>query len=243
MKYLEFEKRDKVGLLTIQRPEVLNTLNYEALREIGKFLDTVDDINALILTGSGDRAFMAGADVKEMQNLDSTQIVQFSRYGQGIVRKLEEVPFITLAAVNGYALGGGLELALGCDFIYASEKAKLGLPEIKLGIIPGWGGTHRLSRAIGKRRAKELMMTGRMISAEEAFAMGFVNRVCAPDQLLPDCWDVANEMLQYSAFALRQIKQVVDVLEAGDELEAERFAECFATDESKRDIEKFLAKK
>jgi len=241
MKYFQFEKRETAGLLTIHRPDALNALNSEVLHELNEFLSNVTEINALILTGAG-RAFVAGADVKEMQGLDAEGIADFSRMGQGVVRKLEEVPFITLAAVNGFALGGGLELALGCDFIYASEKAKFGLPEIKLGIIPGWGGTHRLSHAIGKRGAKELMMTGRMISAQEGLDLGFVNRVCPQDGLLESCWEVVQEMLQYSPFALRQIKQVVDEIEGDNQIEAERFAECFATKEAKRDIEKFLEK-
>ena len=241
MKHLVFEKQNQVGLLTINRPDALNALNSDLLKELNEFLSNVSDINALILTGAG-RAFVAGADVKEMQSLDSQSIADFSCFGQNVVRKLEEVPFVTIAAVNGFALGGGLELALGCDFIYASEKAKFGLPEIKLGIIPGWGGTHRLSRAIGKRRAKELMMTGRTISANDAHSIGLVNRVCLGETLLNSCYELADEMLHYSPFALRQIKQVVDQLEAGDQLEAERFAECFATKEAKRDINKFLSK-
>jgi len=241
MKYLIFEKQNQAGLLTINRPEALNALNSDLLKELDEFLSNVSDINALILTGSG-RAFVAGADVKEMQSLDSQAIAEFSRFGQNVVRKLEEVPFVTIAAVNGFALGGGLELALGCDFIYASDKAKFGLPEIKLGIIPGWGGTHRLSRAIGKRQAKELMMTGRTITALDAHNLGFVNQVCPENNLLKACFGLVNEILQFSPFALRQIKQVVDVLEAGDQIESERFAECFATKEAKRDIEKFLTK-
>jgi len=241
MKHLIFERHNRSGILTINRPDALNALHSELLQELGEFLSNVSDINALILTGAG-RAFVAGADVKEMRGFDSGSIAEFSRFGQNVVRKLEEVPFITIAAVNGFALGGGLELALGCDFIYASETAKFALPEIKLGLIPGWGGTHRLSRAIGKRRAKELMMTGRTLSAQEACDLGFVNKVCPPETLIETCQNLISEILQHSPFALRQIKQVVDTLEAGDEIEAERFAECFATKEAQRDIEKFLAK-
>jgi len=241
MKHLIFERQNQAGVLTINRPDALNALHSELLQELGEFLSNVSDINALILTGAG-RAFVAGADVKEMRGFDGGSIAEFSRFGQNVVRKLEEVPFVTIAAVNGFALGGGLELALGCDFIYASEKAKFGLPEVKLGLIPGWGGTHRLSRAIGKRQAKELMMTGRTVTSQEAYELGFVNRVCPHDTLLEACQNLVSEILQYSPFALRQIKQVVDILEAGDELEAERFAECFATKEAQRDIEKFLVK-
>ncbi len=242
METLTYSSEGGVGIATLNRPEALNAINRAMLEEMGELLGNAADINVLIVTGSGDKAFAAGADVKEMSGLDAEGIAEFSRLGQSVVKKLEEVSFITIAAVNGFALGGGLEIAMGCDLIYASDKAQFGLPEIKLGLIPGWGGTHRLARSIGKRRAKEMMLTGSKFSAERAYEMGLVNKVFAHEGLVDECLELSQKMLSHSPFALRQIKQALNAIDADDEFEEERFAECFATEEAQRDIEKFLNK-
>ncbi len=238
MKTLTYSKQDTIGILSLNRPEALNAVNREMLEEMTEFLGNVTNINILILTGAGGKAFAAGADVREMSGLGPEKIAEFSRLGQDVIKTLEEVSFITIAAVRGFALGGGLEIAMGCDLIYASEKAKFGLPEIKLGLIPGWGGTYRLARAIGKRRAKEVMLTGRMFSADEAYDLGLVNRVFPEDNLMDECLKLSKGMLKYSPFALRQIKQALNQ----DDFDEERFVECFATEEAQRDIEQFLQK-
>ncbi|KKL68762.1 hypothetical protein LCGC14_2121730 [marine sediment metagenome] len=179
MELISFEKRGQTGILKVNRPEALNALNRAVLEELQRFLSSgvsSENIRALIFTGEG-KAFIAGADIKEMQALDGAGIGEFCELGQGVTNSLASLEMVTIAAVNGFALGGGLEMALACDFIYASTGAKLGQPEVTLGIIPGFGGTQRLSRAVGVRLAKELITTGRFLGAEEALRIGLVNKV------------------------------------------------------------------
>ena len=250
MKYLEFEKENSVGVLTINRPKALNALNLEVLEEIEKFLETEIQKNllkVLILTGSGDKAFIAGADIKEMQGLDASGIQIFITLGQKVSLLLENAPFITIAAVNGFALGGGLEMALACDFIYASENAKLGLPEVTLGIIPGFGGTQRLARAVGTRRAKEMIATGKHIEAEEAKEMGLVNHVYKPEALIGACWNTADHIAHHSHTAVSQAKSAVNEgialpLPAALDLEKSKFSLCFSTPEREGAMQEFLDK-
>ncbi len=195
-----YEKRGSVGIFKINRPEVLNALNKKLLEEFLLFLDLIprtQQIKALILTGEGEKAFIAGADIKEMQGMDFLQMKQFCELGQKVTLALENAPFLTVAAVNGYALGGGLEMALACDFIYASKTAKVGLPEVSLGIIPGFGGTQRLARAIGTRLAKEMIMSGKVISAEEAQKLGIINHLSEPQDLLKDCFQIIESILHF----------------------------------------------
>ena len=199
MKHLIYETYDSIALVKINRPQVLNALNREVLTELNMLLDLLEvgqQTKALILTGEGEKAFIAGADIKEMQGMGSVEMRQFSELGQRLTNKLENASFLTIAAVNGYALGGGLEVALACDFIYASQTAKLGLPEVTLGIIPGFGGTQRLSRTIGTRLAKELIMSGTTITAEQALQYGIVNHISAPGSLLDDCTKAAQNIIR-----------------------------------------------
>lgn len=251
MEYLLFEKQDDIGILTVNRPDILNALNHAVLEELRDFLEhTARDnhITALIVTGAGNKAFIAGADIKEMQALSHTQMLDFCELGQQVTHLLENAHFMTVAAVNGYALGGGLEMALACDFIYASQNAKLGLPEVSLGIIPGFGGTQRLSRAVGTRIAKEMILTGKHVGADEAKAIGLVNQVCEPDHLLPACKATASRVAKHSPIAVQQGKHAVNFgyqLGIHEALEIERnmLAVCFATEERKVAMQAFLEKR
>lgn len=250
MQFLNYESFGEIGVLTINRPQVLNALNMELLEEMCTFLEDEvpkDSLKALIVTGSGDKAFIAGADIKEMQGLPPQKIHDFLELGQKVTHLLEGSDFVTLAAVNGYALGGGLEMALACDFMYASTKAKLGLPEITLGIIPGFGGTQRLSRAIGTRLAKEMILTGKQITAEEGLALGLINAVFEPERLLEGCILTAERIVRHSSVALRQAKNAVNLgfhlgMHEALELEKNMFSVCFATKEREHAMGAFLEK-
>ena len=247
---LQVEMHGDIALLTITRPTALNALNASLLSELLNFLEQAakeGKCRALILTGSGAKAFIAGADIKQMVEMDHRQMLTFCALGQSVTLALEQAPFLTIAAVNGYALGGGLEMALACDFIYAAQSAKLGLPEVTLGIIPGFGGTQRLARAIGTRQAKEIIMSGKMLSAEEAQALGIVNRVCSEADLLSDCLASAAAIVKYSRTAIAQIKRAVDCgynmgMAEALELERNMCAVCFASPERKIGMEAFLKK-
>src|SRR4030042_2327650 len=175
---LSFE--GEIGILSVNRPKALNALNMETLKDIQMGIEEAKDysqMRVLILTGTGEKAFVAGADIAEMKGMNSIEALNFSKLGHLTLKMFQDLDRPVIAAVNGYALGGGAEIALACDFIYASENARFGLPEVTLGIFPGFGGTQRLPRLIGKGRAKELILTGKMISVQEAFQMGMVNRI------------------------------------------------------------------
>jgi len=251
MKYFLFEKKDRIGILTINRPRALNALHRASLEELLRFLDTEigrENICVLILTGAGGKAFIAGADIKEMNQLSPVQMLEFLDLGQRITVLLERPDLISIAAVNGYALGGGLEIALACDLIYASTTAKLGLPEVTLGIIPGFGGTRRLSRAIGNRGAKEMIFSGQAISADEAKEVGLVNKVVAPKQLLPEAVKMAEKIVRNSLFAVFEAKRTIQgganmaLLEAL-ELEKQACALSFATEDRRERMDAFRQKR
>lgn len=250
MENLQVEKRGDTMILKVNRPHALNALNTETLNELWHFLTMEvleQGVKALIFTGSGSKAFIAGADIKEMSAMDSRQMLQFCQLGQQVANALENAPFLTLAAVNGYALGGGLEMALACDFIYAAKSAKVGLPEVTLGIIPGFGGTQRLSRAVGTRFAKELIMSGRVITAEMAHEMGMINRVCSDDSLLAECLGVAEAITKNAQKAVIQTKSAINAgygLPLAEALELERnmCAMCFATPEREDRMNAFVNK-
>ena len=190
-----FEVEGGIATITFNRPEVLNALKMGTLSEVGEAIRTIADdeeVRALILTGAGDRAFVAGADIKELQKLTPISAKYFAVKGQEVLFALESLNIPVIACVNGFALGGGCEIALACDFIYASETAQLGQPEINLGIIPGFGGTQRLLRLVGRALAKELCLTGVMISAQEAKDIGLVNKVFPPETLMEETRKVAS---------------------------------------------------
>ena len=233
------------------RPKALNALNNQLFDELDAALDEVDanpDIKVLILTGSGDKAFVAGADISELVKMNPLEGKHFSRKGQKVFSKLEALPVPVIAAVNGFALGGGLEAAMGCDFIYASEKAKFGLPEINLGLIPGFGGTQRLARRIGPNRAKELTFTGQIISAQQAFDMGIVNKITAPDDLLEEVKKTAGLIASKGRAALRAAKEVIQNglntdLETGNRIENDAFGLTMASPDAKEGTSAFLEKR
>lgn len=239
-----------ISILKIHRPQVLNAINRATLEELLHFLQHKvhqEQCKALILTGAGEKSFIAGADIKEMMEMSHTEMLQFCELGQEVTLALEKAPFLTLAAVNGYALGGGLEMALACDFIYAAKNAKLGLPEVALGIIPGFGGTQRLARAVGTRLAKELIMSGRTFSAEEAKVWGIVNHLSEGAHLIQDCCVAASDILRSSFWATSQAKKAINAgyqLSMVEALELERnmCAVCFATEECRSGMNAFLKK-
>ncbi len=253
MKYqnILFEAKEGVGVLTFNRPKALNALNPETFDEISHVIGRVQgdsDVRVLVLTGAGEKAFVAGADISEFPRMNSLQARAFAERGQDVFFRLETLPKPVIACVNGFALGGGCELAMSCDFIYASDKARFGQPEVNLGIIPGFGGTQRLARLVGRAAAKELCMTGEMLDAQQAKAMGLVTRVFPADQLMEETMKVAHLLASRAPNVLRSIKQVVDRgmdvdLKTGCALEAEAFGVCFASKDTREGVSAFLEKR
>lgn len=245
------EKDGPIAVVKMNRPEVLNALDTQTLEELLILIELLvkgQQTKALILTGQGEKAFIAGADIKAMQSMSQHQLLDFLNLGQKVSNAFENAPFVTLAAVNGYALGGGFEMALACDFIFASSMAKFGLPEVTLGIIPGFGGTQRLARAIGTRRAKDMIMNAKIINVEEAHSLGIVNQICDSDTLLAESKTAVGRVAQYSTLAIRQVKRAIQCgsslsFEDGLELEKNMCAVCFETPERKQAMEEFINKK
>jgi enoyl-CoA hydratase len=243
--------KEGIATITFNRPKALNALNHALLGELSCALDTVagdENIRVLVLTGAGDRAFMAGADIKELAGMNTLQAKHFAQRGQTVINKIVELPIPAIAAVNGYALGGGLEMALACDFIYASENATLGLPEITLGLIPGFGGTQRLARLIGPNRAKEMIFSGRTVSADEARNMGLVNRVDPPDTLSASVMKTAQAMAAKGRISLRAAKEAINggldtSLETGLKIEQDAFAICMASEDAREGTRAFIEKR
>ena len=238
-------------VVTIDRQDALNALNREILTDLRdrlRELATDTDARVLVLTGAGDRAFAAGADIKEMTEMTVLEGHAWGTLGHECARLLESMPKPTLAAVNGFALGGGCELALGCDIRYASERAKFGQPEINLAVIPGWGGTQRLARAVGPALAKDLILTGRTIDAEEALRIGLVSAVYAAEELLDRVLEVAAALAAKSAVALSAAKDAANRALQGDlgsglSYEAVLFAALFATEDQKEGMRAFAEKR
>lgn len=250
-KYLKIEKDGKIATITINRPEALNALNREVLLELDSIVGEIslqEDINAVIITGAGNKAFVAGADIAAMRNMTPLEAKEFALLGQSVFAKIENLNKPVIAAVNGYALGGGCELAMACDLRIASENAKFGQPEVKLGITPGFGGTQRLLWLVGKARAKELIYTGGMIEAQKAKEWGLVNEVVPQEELLAKAKDMAQKIIANSPVAVRLSKEAIN---KGLELfmsltcayEAEIFADCFAAEDQKIGMDAFLNKK
>ena len=211
-KYLLLETNDGITTLAINRPEKLNALNSAVLAELECALYELDldaAVKVVIITGAGEKAFVAGADIKELSELSSFGGHAFARIGQRVMLFIEKMKKPVIAAVNGFALGGGLELALACDFIYASEKAKFGLPEVGLGIMPGFGGTQNLARLIGPNKANEMIFTGKMITAQKALAWGIVNEVFAPEELMEKTLETAKEIAGKGTLGVRYSKDSI----------------------------------
>lgn len=240
-----------IATLTVNRPKALNALNRAVLEEIARVLrDARHDrsIRVLIVTGAGDRAFVAGADIAAMAEMSTTDGLEFTRLGHRVMQTIEDLPIPVIAAVNGFALGGGLELALACDLMVASEKARFGQPEINLGLIPGFGGTQRLPHRIGQARARELIMTGEMFDAKTALEWGLVNKVAAPDQLLPEARKLADKIASKSGFALRQAKAALRASftmeeDAGLRFEQNAFGAVFSSADRVEGTKAFVEKR
>jgi enoyl-CoA hydratase len=233
-----------VALVTIDRPDALNALDVATLTELrDRLLEVADDadVRAVVLTGAGEKAFVAGADIKYMSSLEPEQARGWGALGHEAARLLEEMPKPTIAAVNGFALGGGCELALACDIRYASSRAKLGQPEINLGIVPGWGGTQRLARICGIGVAKELIYTGRTVDAEEALRIGLVNALADP--ALDRALETARELTAKSAVALALAKRLVNLAPNALDREAEEFGDLFASEDAKEGLAAFVEKR
>lgn len=249
--HINFEIKDRIATITFNRPKALNALNRALLNEFAVALDRVEesvDVRVLVLTGSGDKAFVAGADITEINQLGPLGAKHFARRGLEAINRLPQLAIPVIAAVNGYALGGGTEMALACDFIYAAETAHFGLPEINLGIIPGFGGTQRLARLIGPNMAREMIYTGKIIDAAQALQLGIVNRICAPDQLITDVMEIASTMASKGKVALRAAKQSINNglnvdLASGLAMENDAFALCLASEDAREGTNAFLEKR
>ena len=248
---IQFDIKDGIATITFNRPKALNALNRALLDEFASALDRVEDnadVRVLLLTGSGDKAFVAGADITEINQLGPLGAKHFARRGLEAINRLPKLAIPVIAAVNGYALGGGTEVALACDFIYATETAQFGLPEINLGIIPGFGGTQRLARLIGPNMAREMIYTGKMIDAVQALQLGIVNRICAPDQLMTDVMKTAATIASKGKVALRAAKQSINNglnvdLASGLTMENDAFALCLASEDAREGTSAFLEKR
>ena len=242
---------DGIMTITFNRPKALNALSTALLNEFADALDKVaadEEVRVLVLTGAGEKAFVAGADIRELARFDALQAKHFAQAGQSVIGKLQSLCIPTVAAVNGFALGGGSEMALACDFIYAADTATFGLPEITLGLIPGFGGTQRLPRLVGANVAKEMIFTGRMIKADEAKTLGLVNRVCEPGALRDQVMATARAMAAKGKVALRAAKEAVnhglDVdLATGLQIERDAFALCMASSDAREGTAAFLEKR
>jgi enoyl-CoA hydratase len=246
-----YERIDRVALITFNRPAALNALNGEVNAMLIASLDRAeqdDEVKVVVLTGSRGKAFVAGADIKEMVSMNPIAAREHALKAKKAADRIAYLKKPVIAAINGFCLGGGMEYALACDFRVASEKARFGLPEITLGIMPGSAGTQRLPRIIGMGRAKELVFTGSMIDAQEAYRLGIVNHVYEPDALLPETMALANKIASKSPVAVSLIKSAMNRgtetdLETAAQFEIDCFALCFATEEQKKGMEAFVNKK
>ncbi len=238
-----------VAVLTVNRPEALNALNSKVLDEIKAQAEELrGKAKAIIVTGAGPKAFVAGADIAEMADYGPVEAGAFSRRGQAAFQALADFPGPVVAALNGFALGGGLELALACDILVASEKAVLGLPEASLAVVPGFGGTQRLPRRVGAGHAKRLLMTGEKVRADEALRIGLVDKVVPPDELMTEARKIVDACLQNGPLAVQKVKRLVDrgldmELGAAIEMEAGAFGEIFGTQDQKEGMKAFLGKR
>ncbi len=248
---LLFSSNAGIGVLTLHRPHALNALNYDLLKELDDVLTHIEEdetTKVVIITGSGDRAFAAGADITEMQPLSAMAGRSWARFGQAVFNKIENLPQPVIAAVNGFALGGGCELAMACDIRLAADNARFGQPEVTLGIVPGFAGTQRLPRLVGKGRAKELLFTGDIIDAREAYRIGLVNSVTAPAELMNAARALAEKIMSRAAAAVMLCKTAVNKgldmdLSSGVDYEAEVFGLCFATADQKEGMTAFVEKR
>lgn len=250
-KFITLEKKEHIAKITINRPQQLNALNVDLLKELECAVYEIKQdqtIYVLIITGAGEKAFVAGADITYMKDMTPQMAIEFASLGQRILNSLENLSIPVIAAVNGFALGGGCELALACDIIIASKNAKFGQPEVNLGVIPGFGGTQRLPRIVSKNKAKELIFTGDLLTAEEAKEIGLVNKVVEPEKLIEETINVANKIISKGQIAVRYAKRAINYgieagLYPGLELEKTLFGNLFVTEDQKEGMSAFVEKR
>ena len=247
--FIKYEEEGTIAILTINRPKALNALNTQVLEELNKTLDLIDikKIKALIITGAGEKSFVAGADISEMSKLTKKEAEIFSKKGNDIFRKIENFQIPVIAAVNGFALGGGCEISMSCDIRICSENAIFGQPEVGLGITPGFGGTQRLPRLIGESMAKQIIFTGQNIKAEVALRIGLVNAIYPQNELLTEAKKLAEEIAKNSAYAISNSKKSINEglqvdIDRGIEIEEKYFGDCFETQDQIKGMENFLKK-
>jgi enoyl-CoA hydratase len=246
---LLFSVENGIATITINRPDKMNALNQNVLNELNTAFDEVynnPQIKSAIITGAGNKAFVAGADISEFVGLDHSAAIPLAKKGQALFDKIEACSKPVIAAVNGFALGGGCELALSCHFIYASENAKFGQPEVNLGLIPGYGGTQRMAQVIGRNRSMELLMSGNMITAKEAMEYGMVNKVVSADELLNKAKEILTTIQSKAPVAVAKVIECVnnfDHTQQGYDFEVQKFGECFSTDDMKEGTSAFLEKR
>lgn len=250
-KNIILEKNDKIAIISINRPKALNALNSETLKELDCAVDMIaedEGVYAVILTGAGEKSFVAGADITEMKDMSVAEGRKFGMLGNKVFRKFDLLDKPVIAAVNGFALGGGCELSMACDIRIASTNAKFGQPEVGLGITPGFGGTQRLARIAGMAVAKELIFTGRIIKAEEALRVGLVNKVVEPDKVMEEAISFANTIAAQSPIAVKYCKAAINRgmqcdIETALMYESEVFGECFATEDQKEGMTAFVERR
>ncbi len=250
MAWVKFAKEGAVATVTIDRPDALNALNEEVLAEFEKIITELDadrEVLVVVVTGEG-KAFVAGADIAAMADMDAAQARAFAENGQRVFLALERAHFITIAAVNGFALGGGMELALACDMRFASAKAKMGQPEVSLGVTPGFGGTQRLPKLVGPGAAMQLLTTGEQIDGARALELGVVNGVFEPEELLPKVKELAEAIAKKGPTSLAMVKKAAHegltlTVEEGCKLEAELFGKCFEGGEGNEGMKAFMEKR
>jgi len=251
-KNITLEVADRIATITVDRPKALNALNPDTLRELSVAIDRVakdDGVKVVIVTGAGDKAFVAGADIAAMVDMDEAQGRAFAEAGHAVMRKLELLPKPVIAAVNGFALGGGTELALACDIILAGDSAVFGQPEIKLGIIPGFGGTQRLARKCGANFAKEMILSGNNVKADRALQVGLANAVVPAPDLMDEALKLAGKLADYGAVALAAAKKAIDEgldrpsLDEALQVEQNAFAGLFSTEDRTEGMKAFLEKR
>ncbi|PID78368.1 MAG: enoyl-CoA hydratase [Deltaproteobacteria bacterium] len=246
-----YEVKNRIAFITFNRPKALNALNRALLQEMKAALDSLeknDEVRVLILSGAGEKAFVAGADISELGTMDSVEGRDFSDLGHEVMDKLQSLSIPVIASVKGFALGGGSEIALACDFIYAAENAVFGLPELTLGLIPGFGGTQRLPRLVGKNMAKELILTAEKIKANRALELGIVNRVFSVEELDSSVLKTAEKIASLGKWSVRAAKESVNTgmdvdLSAGCRIEKNAFSVCFSTYDAKEGTKAFLEKR
>lgn len=247
--FIKIEHTQGITILKISAPKSLNALNSTILKELSDCVSHLDAATrVLIITGDGEKSFVAGADISEMAHLNEAQGYEFGRLGAQVFRAIETLPIPVIAAVNGFALGGGCELAMACDIRIASSKAKFGQPEVGLGIIPGFSGTYRLPKIVGQGHAKEMIYTGKVIRADEALRIGLVNAVYEPEQLMEKAVEMAQMMLHNAPVAISLAKQSINEgydldADAAIALENKLFGKCFATSDQKEGMDAFLNKR